>query len=163
MRLRNNLKPSVNLSDRWNQIYTGPLLVIPSYGVKPMTTDQKTMESVLDLATAMTNMDGDVELLQEIMEIFLETADEQLQSIENCILIGDTGQVATQAHGMKGGASNFCASKFVASALKLEQLAKSGTLDGAQELLDRMRADFQEVREVAQVINWEEVARNWTE
>jgi HPt (histidine-containing phosphotransfer) domain-containing protein len=126
-----------------------------------MSTETPTTENVLDLATAMTNMDGDVELLQEIMEIFMETAEEQLQSIENCILIQDVGQVATQAHGMKGGASNFCAGKFVASALKLEQLAKAGSLEGAQELLQAMRQDFQEVREVSQFINWEEVESNW--
>lgn len=126
-----------------------------------MSTDLSTVESVLNLSEAMRNMDGDVELLQEIMEIFLETADEQLQSIENCILIGEVGQVATQAHGMKGGASNFCAAKFVASALKLELLAKEGGLEGALDLLAGMREDYQEVREVAQVINWEEVASNW--
>lgn len=126
-----------------------------------MSTDMTTLESVLNLSEAMGNMDGDVELLQEIMEIFLETAEEQLQAIENCILIGDVGQVATQSHGMKGGASNFCAKKFVASALKLEQQAKTGNLDGAQDMLAQMKEGFLEVREVAQVINWDEVARNW--
>ena len=128
-----------------------------------MSTDLTTMESVLNLSQAMANMDGDVELLQEIMEIFLETADEQLQSLENGILNGDVGMVATEAHGMKGGASNLCAAKFVASALKLEELAKSGSLDGARELLAAMRNDYQEVQEVARVINWEEVARSWVD
>ena len=126
-----------------------------------MSTESPTTESVLDLNTAMTNMDGDVELLQEIMEIFLETADEQLQSIENCILIQDVNQVAVQAHGMKGGASNFCAGKFVAAALRLEHLAKAGSLDGANDLLQDMRTNFHEVKEVAQHINWAEVERNW--
>lgn len=128
-----------------------------------MSTDTTTIDSVLDLSTAMMNMDGDVELLQEIMEIFLDTADEQLQSIEACISAGDVGQVATQAHGMKGGASNFCASRFVASALKLEQLAKGGTLDGAENLLKAMRDCYGELKDVAVVINWDEVARNWTD
>lgn len=126
-----------------------------------MSTDSITMDSVLDLATAMTNMDGDAELLQEIMMIFLETAEEQLQSIDNFILMGDVGQVATQAHGMKGGASNFCANKFVASSLELEKLAKTGSLEGAQDLLVQMRTDFTEVKDVVQVINWNELARNW--
>jgi HPt (histidine-containing phosphotransfer) domain-containing protein len=126
-----------------------------------MTTEMTHIESVLDLTTAMANMDGDAELLQEIMEIFLETAEEQLQSIDACIEAGDIGQVATQAHGMKGGASNFCAGKFVASALQLEKLAKSGTLDGAGEMLAAMRTDFEEVREVARYINWDEVAGSW--
>lgn len=128
-----------------------------------MSTDTTTLESVLDLAEAMNNMDGDAELLQEIMEIFLETAEEQLQSIDNYILMGEVGKVATLAHGMKGGASNFCANKFVASALELEQLAKNGSLEGAQEWLAKMSTDFAEVKDVAQVINWDEVARNWSD
>ena len=126
-----------------------------------MTTELTTIDSVLDLSTAMTNMDGDAELLQEIMEIFLETAEDQLQAIENCILIGDQGQVAIQAHAMKGGASNFCAKKFVASALALEHLAKGGSLDGAEEKLAAMRTDLDEVAEVVPTVNWDEVERNW--
>jgi len=128
-----------------------------------MSTQTTTIDSVLDLKTAMANMDGDVELLEEIMEIFLDTAEEQLQSIENCIIIEDVGQVAIQSHGMKGGASNFCASKFVATALKLEMLAKTGSLEGGADLVNQLRVNFNEVKEVAAVINWEEVGRNWTE
>ncbi|MBK7190155.1 MAG: Hpt domain-containing protein, partial [bacterium] len=64
--------------------------------------------------------------------------------------------------GMKGGASNFCARKFVASALRLELLAKTGTLDGAESLLDAMKANYAELEELVVLINWGEVANNWT-
>ncbi len=126
-----------------------------------MTNETVTVDSVLDLAEAMTNMDGDSELLQEIVEIFMETADPQLDSIQQCIQIEDVNNVAIQAHAMKGGASNFCARKFVASSLRLEQLAKSGSLADAEDILAQMRADYAEVVEVVKVINWEEVERNW--
>ncbi len=128
-----------------------------------MSMETTTVENVLNLSEAMSNLDGDAELLEEILDIFLETAEEQLQSIQNCILIEDVKQVAVQAHGMKGGASNFCAKKFVRSALKLEMKAKDGTLEGAQDLLDGMKAAFEDLKEVAVVINWEEVARGWEE
>jgi len=126
-----------------------------------MTNETLTTDSVLGLAEAMTNMDGDSELLQEIIGIFQETAPLQLDSIQQCIQIEDVQNVAIQAHAMKGGASNFCARKFVASALRLELLAKSGSLAGATEMLDQMRTDFTEVSEVLRVINWTEVKRNW--
>ena len=126
-----------------------------------MSIETKTVESVLNLAEAMTNLDGDTELLQEIMEIFLETAGGQFAVIQSGIESGDVKQVAVDAHGMKGGASNFCAKNFVRCALKLELKAKEGSLDGAQELLDDMQAAFQELQEVATVINWEEVEKNW--
>lgn len=128
-----------------------------------MSTETTTIESVLNLSEAMTNLDGDAELLEEILDIFIETGDEQLQSIQNCIEAEDVKQVAVQAHGMKGGASNFCAKKFVRSALRLEIKAKDGNLDGAVELLEGMKAAFADLKEVSVVINWDEIANNWEE
>ena len=128
-----------------------------------MSTETTTIESILNLSEAMTNLDGDAELLEEILDIFIDTAEDQLQSIQNCIEAEDVKQVAVQAHGMKGGASNFCAKKFVRSALRLEIKAKDGNLDGAQELLDGMKAAFEDLKEVSVVINWDEIARNWEE
>jgi HPt (histidine-containing phosphotransfer) domain-containing protein len=119
------------------------------------------VESVLDLAEAMANMDGDAELLREIVEIFLEVGEPQLDTIGQYIVQEDVQQVAIQAHAMKGGAANFCAEKFVAGAQQLETLAKNGSLDGAETMLAQMRADYAEIAEVAQVINWDEVVRSW--
>ena len=48
-----------------------------------MSTETPAVESVLNLAEAMTNLDGDAELLEEIIEIFLETAEEQFATIQN--------------------------------------------------------------------------------
>ena len=63
--------------------------------------------NIVDLSQAMENLEGDVELLQEIVDIFVDMGPDQLDSIENCIAVGDANSVQTQAHGMKGGASNF--------------------------------------------------------
>ncbi len=117
--------------------------------------------SVMDLGAAMAQMDGDAELLQEIVEIFVETGPEQLQALDAAIGAGDAAHVALVAHGMKGGASNFCAGRFVAAARALEMLAKDGGLDGAADLLARLQADFTELVEVAAVVNWREVERQW--
>lgn len=126
-----------------------------------MTHEVGTVDSVMNLAEAMTNMDGDAELLQEIVTIFMETGHEQLAAIEAGIAAGDVKGVAIKSHGMKGGASNFCARRFVASALKLEVLAKSGSLDGAPALLAEMNDGFAELEELVGHINWEQVAQNW--
>lgn len=127
-----------------------------------MSKDVLNLDGVMNLAEAMGNMDGDAELLQEVVTIFMETGPTQLASLANAIAAGSIKDVAIQAHGMKGGASNFCARKFVASALKLELLAKTGTLEGAAPLLAAMRADFTELEELAQLINWDEVALSWS-
>ena len=127
-----------------------------------MAHDLISLDSVMNLAEAMDNMDGDAELLQEIVTIFMETGHEQMAALANSIAAGEVKDVAIKAHGMKGGASNFCARKFVASALRLELLAKTGTLDGAGPLLDAMKANYAELEELVVLINWGEVANNWT-
>jgi len=127
-----------------------------------MTREIVTIDSVMNLAEAMRNMDGDAELLQEIVTIFMQTGKEQIAILADSVAAGDIKDVVIKAHGMKGGASNFCARRFVAAALRLELQAKSGTLDGATELLDAMQASFAELDELVGLINWDEVAHNWT-
>jgi len=126
-----------------------------------MSQDVVTPSSVMDLNAAMSNMDGDAELLREILEIFLETADDQIAGLRGAIAAGDVQTVAIDSHGMKGGASNFCAGAFVKSALALEMLAKDGSLAGAEGLLDTMVEHLVELREVASYVNWDEVAAHW--
>lgn len=112
---------------------------------------------VLDLTAALAQMDGDAELLQEIVGIFLETGPEQLEAIAAALAARDAAQVALVAHGMKGGASNFCAGRFVGAARELELAAKGGSLAGAADLLARMRAEFAELQDVAAAVDWTEV------
>ena len=126
-----------------------------------MAQEPATIDSVMNLAEALTNMDGDTELLQEIIGVFMQTGPGQLETLGNCIAAGAVQDVAITAHGMKGGASNFCARRFVAAALQLELLAKGGTLEGAAPRLEAMKAAFAELQELVGLINWEEVAQNW--
>jgi len=126
-----------------------------------MKWDTTEIAQVMDLAAAVGQMEGDTDLLREIVEIFVETAPEQLQVIETAIAAGDAARVALVAHGMKGGASNFCAERFVAAARDLELQARSGNLETAPQLLARMREGFADLDQVAAVINWEELHRNW--
>lgn len=113
---------------------------------------------VVDLQQALANMEGDVELLQEIVEVFLEVAPEQLDELTAGIEAGEVGSVGTLAHGMKGGAANIGADAFVAAAHELEQLARDGSLSGAQELLENLRDEFNTLRAVLEGVDWPQIA-----
>ncbi len=126
-----------------------------------MSQDIQSIESILNLSEAMENLDGDAELLQEIMEIFLEIVPEQMDELASNIQNGQVKELGILAHGLKGSASNFCASKFVITALKLERLAKTGSLEGAEELLQQLKGEFVSIQEILPVINWEEVTSEW--
>ena len=127
-----------------------------------MSKEIQVIESILNLQDAMGNLDGDVELMQEILGVFLEMAPEQLDELGALIQAGRIPEVAVLANSLKGSASNFCASRFVDTAGKLERLAKAGSLDGAGELLQQLRADFAELRDIQAAIDWEEVVWRWS-
>ena len=119
--------------------------------------DAPTAGPVLDLASALENLDGDTDLLREVAQLFVEIGPDQLAEVEAFVTAGDTAAVATAAHGMKGGASNIGAVEFVCAALELELLAKSGTLQGAGERMEAMRAAFERLVEQLRVLDWNAV------
>lgn len=125
-----------------------------------MTAENATADRVLDLDTALENLDGDSELLQEVIDIFLEMVPEQLDALESSIAEGRISDVVRQAHSLKGSASNFCAARFVQTAYRLEHLAKEGSLGGAPQLLQELRSEAQALAEHAPTIDWSAL-ENW--
>lgn len=119
-----------------------------------MTAENVMAEQVLDLEMALENLDGDVELLQEVIEIFLEMVPEQLDNLEDAIATGRISDVQRQAHSLKGSASNFCATRFVQTAYTLEHAAKAGSLDRASDLLRELRAEHRALIGYAPTIDW---------
>lgn len=127
-----------------------------------MAQDIQAIESVLNLGNAMENLDGDAELLQEVLEIFLEMIPEQLDELDASIQAGSATGLDSIAHSLKGSASNFCAVKFVETALRMEQLGKSGSVAGAPELMRQLREDFADIQKVQAAIVWEDVLQQWS-
>jgi HPt (histidine-containing phosphotransfer) domain-containing protein len=113
----------------------------------------------LAFAEALDAMGGDGELLQEIVEIFLETGPEQFAELEASIAAQDLAAMQTVAHGLKGSAASIGALGFAAVARELEFLAKAGSGDSAAALLARMRAQFAELEEVCAGVDWEGLPR----
>ncbi len=109
---------------------------------------------VLDLDTTLNNLGGDPELLQEILEFFMEMVPQQLDDLQAALAAADAATVDLQAHSMKGGASNVGAVRLLAVARDLEALAKAGELEGGDEHLVQMRAEFAALQEVVPLIDW---------
>jgi len=109
---------------------------------------------VLDLEGSLENLGHDIELLREILDFFLEMAPGQIDDLAAVVAAGDVAAVDLQAHGMKGGASNVGAVRVAATARELENLAKGHSLQGAEELMDRLRGDFEEFKAVLPRIDW---------
>ncbi|MBD3222369.1 hypothetical protein GF314_14110 [bacterium] len=109
---------------------------------------------VLDIEGTLANLGGDPELLQELVDFFLEIAPQQLDDLEAAVQAGDVDAVDLQAHAMKGGAANVGAVRVAEASRELETLAKGGGLDGAADIFARIRAEFADLQRVAPQVDW---------
>lgn len=89
----------------------------------------------MDLNVALQRMDGDAELLQEIIDIFLDDHVGGLQELHAAAEARDSTRLQRAAHTLKGAAGNFVAVRATDLAFQLEQTCKGGDLDGGIALV----------------------------
>ena len=90
---------------------------------------EQLQEQVLDRATALARVGGDLDLLKEIAALFLDEYPRELDEIRTALATGDAYTLERAAHGLKGSVANFGAAPAVDAAFQLEQLGKAGKLD----------------------------------
>jgi two-component system sensor histidine kinase/response regulator len=80
----------------------------------------------LDRASILQRLEGNSELLTELIQLFLEEAPQLMESMRKALQQGDMLTLARSAHSMKGAAGNFLAHRTVSAASQLESEAKRG-------------------------------------
>ncbi len=99
----------------------------------------------IDWDEALASVDGQHDLLLELIDIFFTECDEVLPRIENAIAKGDVGELQLFAHRLKGCLGYFGQTKAGDVAWQLESLGREHTLDGAPELLTQLRTAVDEL------------------
>jgi len=97
---------------------------------------------VFDRDGLLERLGGDVELVDEIVQIFLESADELLAAVESAVADGDAHRVERAAHSLKGALLNIAAEPVSERAHRLEQAGRSGELELCSDLLDDLKQEF---------------------
>jgi HPt (histidine-containing phosphotransfer) domain-containing protein len=92
-------------------------------------------EQVLDRATALARVGGDLDLLKEIAALFLDEYPRALDEIHRALATGDARTLERSAHGLKGSVANFGARAAVDAAFQLEQLGRAHKLDQVRPAL----------------------------
>jgi len=90
---------------------------------------EQLQEQVLDRATALARVGGDLDLLKEIAALFLEEYPRELEVMRKALAAGDAYTLERSAHGLKGSVANFGAPAAVDAAFQLEQFGKTAKLD----------------------------------
>ena len=99
----------------------------------------ETMERYHEL---LALMDGNQELLQELIDVFLEDAPQLMDLVRKALGDCDAGAVYRAAHTLKGSAGNFGAPAVVGLALGLEADAREGDLEAAAVHFGTLEAEI---------------------
>jgi PAS domain S-box-containing protein len=87
----------------------------------------------LDEALALSRVGGDIELLKEVVELFLEDYPTTFEKIKVAVDGQDAPALEHHAHSLKGSVSTFGASRAFEAAFALEKQGRSGDLSGARD------------------------------
>ncbi|MFA5193397.1 MAG: Hpt domain-containing protein [Verrucomicrobiia bacterium] len=88
---------------------------------------------------------GDVAFLKDVFSAFESDTARRLAAMREMLTTGDVTGLKRAAHTIKGSSLNVGASNLTAISLQVEQLAGSGKLEGAVELITRMEEEFKRV------------------
>jgi HPt (histidine-containing phosphotransfer) domain-containing protein len=91
-----------------------------------------------DREAALAAVDGDLELMAELAELFLSDAPGLVEEIRCSVRQGDAQALRRSAHTLKGAASNFRAQATVQAALRLECMGRDQDLADAEQALERL-------------------------
>ena len=86
-------------------------------------------------------LDGDSDLLRDIVGIFLTRCPNQMEKIRQAVSARDAKPLERAAHALKGSAANLLARGVVEAAAKLEEIARAEALDGAAVALQSLEAE----------------------
>jgi CheY-like chemotaxis protein len=109
-------------------------------GLVPAPTEAKTdtpdqtvlTESVFDRDAVLERVEGNSELMQEIIGLFFDEIPGLLSAIHEAMVRRDAKALARAAHTLKGAMSNLSANEAFAAALRLEMLGHGGDLTNVE-------------------------------
>ncbi len=93
------------------------------------------LTDILDWKEALDHVRGDVELLRELVAIFVDEWPKWLAALRDGQVRGDVEKVKRTAHTLKGSVGTFAMKEVCSVVQQLQDLAAGGCLDGSAELL----------------------------
>jgi len=101
--------------------------------------EQKTLAALLD------SLDGDVDFLKELVDAYLDSTPGLLAAMRQATAAGDAAGLQRAAHTLKSGSANMGALALAALCKQLEDMGRSGSVDGAEARIDTAAAAYDDV------------------
>jgi HPt (histidine-containing phosphotransfer) domain-containing protein len=103
------------------------------------------MAGLIDQDALLERVAGDPDFLATMVDIFVADAPTRLDAIRAGLRQSDAHVVERAAHSLKGALATMAADAAAAEAYRLEQLGRSGTLEGAAEILSALESQVDAV------------------
>ena len=100
----------------------------------------------LDEALALSRVGGDIDLLKEVVELFLDDYPSTFEKIKGAVASSDASALEHHAHSLKGSVSTFGASRAFEAAFALEKQGRSGDLTGAPDHVAQLEQALEALR-----------------
>jgi two-component system, sensor histidine kinase and response regulator len=101
----------------------------------------------LDLEEAVREFGGNRELVNSVIEKFLDMAESQIKVLKEALKKQDNETIRKEAHKIRGGAANLTAMSLSMVAEKLEGIAQTGTRDEIEEQLILLEEEFDKLKQ----------------
>lgn len=98
--------------------------------------------TILGWRKLLRSLGGDRRALWKLAQMFLEESPRQLEDMRDALARGDTCALEQVAHRLKGTAGYFAADGTLAAAARLEIIARSRDLDGADEACAKLEREI---------------------
>jgi len=131
----------------------------PESGEEHFSADDKT-EDVFDREQTLASVDGDMELLREVVSLFLGEYPKTMEEIRDAIAGGDPHRLNRAAHSLKGSVGNFCARATFDAALRLEMMGKNDNLNGAGVEFLLLTDEMERLTKALEEFTWETTHEN---
>lgn len=99
----------------------------------------------VDPDALMEQLGGDVELLGELVQLFMDDKDDIVAGLRNAADRRDAGALARTAHRLKGSIGTLARGPALESAARLEAMGREGDLRGVGQALDKLEEQVNEV------------------
>ena len=95
-------------------------------------------EELFDLEEFKDRVQGDTELLLELLEIFVADYEVKRQSLQEAVGKGDYEEIKSVAHSLKGASGNISAKSLREVFVQIEELAKTNDMSKADGWLNQL-------------------------
>jgi HPt (histidine-containing phosphotransfer) domain-containing protein len=84
-------------------------------------------------------------MVTELVRLYLSDSPALIEQIQQAIAVANTDNLRRAAHTLKGNSSQLGMMTLSERSAELENLAKSGSTDGAEGMLERIQNEFERV------------------